>query len=169
MEDGKLYAYLDMGLTLAKKPQPSLLVFDLSTGACTPFALPGTISFCRYTPGKLLFLQDSGTEIPALAVYDIASEQLTDLGVTVPTSISRKTFENSFLLHSEIGGLGYDEEHNIIYLADAKGLWHSISGAPFALKKVGDTWEQPSAVAEARVLSSGGYVSIDGPGYYVEP
>lgn len=170
VEDGKLYAYHDMNFTTPKEPRPSLLIFDLSTGTCTPVALPDTISFCYHTPGKLLFLQDNGTKTPALAVYDIASGKLTDLNVAVPISIARKTFGKSWYLHCEIGGLAYDAVRDIIYLGDTQGVWHSVASAPFERKTLIESVKAPPVpLGEAWALASGGYIFQSGWRYYVKP
>jgi len=169
IEDGNLYAFHDINLTLPAKPQTTLLVFNLLHGDYSATKLPDTITFCRYTSGKLLCIQDSGTQTPTLAVYDIASHQLTALDMAVPISIERKIFAESWYLHCEIGGLAYDEAHDIVYLADAEGLWRSIAGAPFERAPMKDAWESMFGTAEALVLSSGGYVTQNGWPYYVNP
>lgn len=71
-------------------------------------------------------------------------------------------------MHSEIGGLAYDEARDIIYLSDVKGLWRSTKGAPFERVDANDIWEMMSCAAEAWVLSSGGYVTQNGLPYYVK-
>lgn len=171
IEDGKLYAYFNMGLISSQKAGPSLLTYDLATGESSHIDIPNTIAFCRYTPRKLLFLQDSGTETPALAVYEIASRQLTDLNLAVPISIPRKTFAKPWDVRSSIGGLAYDAPHDIIYLADTKGLWCSVAGAPFERKTTDSTSEPLNPLGEAWVLASGGYVSRVGFWWpdYVKP
>ena len=170
VEDGKLYACHDVNLLDGEKaPETMLVTFDLITGASTSVSLPNVISFCRYTDGKLLLLQDNGTETPILVVYDIVSEQLKEIDVTVPFSIHRMYFSDSWELHSQIGGLAYDSANDIIYLADAQGLSSSVAGAPFVGQKLDNDWNMIMATSEAWVLPSGGYIYQNGMPYYVKP
>lgn len=167
ISEGKLYAFHDINLTRPDPPQTTLLIFDLSSGACSVIKLPDIITFCRYTSGKLLCIQDSGIKIPTLAVYDIESQKMRAIDVTIPISIEREYFAQSWNLHCQMGGLAYDNARDIIYLADAQGLWRSTSGVAFERVNEKDRWKTMMATAEAWVLSSGGYVTQNGWPYYV--
>ena len=167
ISEGKLYAFHDVNLTRNKLPQTTLLIFDLSSGACSVTKLPDIITFCRYTSGKLLCIQDSGTKIPTLAVYDIDSQKMSALDVTVPIPIEREYFTQSWNLHCQIGGLAYDAARDIIYLADAQGLWRSTSGGAFERVDEEDRWKTMMGTAESWALSADGYVTQNGWAYYV--
>ncbi len=173
--EGKLYAYHDLHYSTVEKPQPTLLIFSLSTGACSVTQMPGVITFCRYAPGTLLCLMDSGTETPSLALYEIASGQMSEFEVAVPVSVERKYFEQSYRLHCRIGGLACDAADETIYLASVHALWLSAAGAAFqqAAEDVWQVWDHEgesmtTAEADAWVLPSGGYIFQNGP-WYVKP
>lgn len=169
IENGMMYAFHDIHLTSAMPPQTTLLSFDLSSGSCSVTAMPNTIEFCRYTPGKLLCLCDHGTQTLTLSVYDIASQQFSALHMVVPISIQRAWLNNSWELRSHLGGLAYDPLADRIYLADAKGLWGGISGTVFQRIHANEIWEMMMATAEAWTLSTGEYVTQNGWPYYVKP
>ena len=170
IENEKLYAYFDIGLLTGEMPpQTTLLIFDLITGDCSTIYMENTIAFCRYTSGKLLLLQDDGTETPKLAIYDIASEKSSDLDLVIPISMNRNTFQNSWEIHSEIGGLAYDSTNNTTYLSDVHGVWISIAGQPFERQSSRSGWDMLIGTAEAWVLSSGDYVFQNGWAYYIKP
>lgn len=158
IEEGKLYAFHDMNRTSPREPQTVLLIFDLSTGEYESVALPDTIAFCRYRQGELLLLVDDGSEVPALCTYAIGSGQRTDVKTTVPISIRRATYAQSWYLHEAIGGLAYDATCNGIYIADTTSLWRSIDGEPFEQLMTGENWDKLSGINEAWVLSGGEYV-----------
>ncbi len=169
IENGSLYAFHDLNLYSDAPPQSRLISFDLSGGSCDVTDLPNTLSFCRYAPGKLLCLQDDGTETPSLAVYDMASRAFTRVELDLPVAIPRATFARSFYLHRMLDGLAYDAARDTIYFETPKQLWRSVAGAPFAPVAAGDTdfyshipfMEDGymSAPDEAHILSFGGYVS----------
>lgn len=179
VENGMLYAFYDIYLYHDAQPQTKLLVFDLFSGVCSATDLPDVISFCRYAPGKILCLQDNGTETPVLAVYDTASQQMSGIDLDAPVSIPRQTFTQSFYLHRKIDGLAYDARRDIIYLQTPKHLWRSIAGTPFepVTARGADVFahimlmepEYLNGPDEAWVLSSGGYVSRQGFPCYVKP
>lgn len=170
--DGKLYAFHDIDITRGERIGTTLLVFDLSSGACEITALPDTITFCRYAAGQLLCLRDGGSEVPIFAVYDIASKQMTPLELVAPVVIERQLFSNMWHLNQVIGGLCYDGARGSIYLASEEGLWRSTQGAPFELvatPRADDLWESMTSAPEAWVLSSGGYVTQNNWIYYAKP
>ena len=179
IENGILYAFHDIHLYHDGQPQSKLLTFNLSSGVCNATSLPNVISFCRYAAGKLLCIQDNGTEKPILAVYDIDSHQTTDIGVDVPVSISRPTFSQAIYLRRKIDGLAYDAIRDIIYFETPKRLWRSIAGAPFEPLIIHgmDIFSNVelmesgymNAPDEAWVLSFGGYVSQSSFPYCVMP
>ena len=174
---GKLYAFHDINYSTSKTPQPTLLVFDLTNGACAVTEMPGTITCCRYTPGKLLCLQDNGTETPVLAVYELGSGRMTGMEIPVPVSIERKYFNQAFYLHCRIGGLAYDAGSDSVYLADTHNLWCSTAGGIFqqTANDLWAVWDQNhegesmmTAEVEAWTLPSGGYIFQNGT-WYVGP
>lgn len=169
ISQGKIYAFHDINLASDERPETELLIFDLSTGVCTPISMPDTYTFCPYTPGKLLCMQGLTTKSPYLAVYDINTQSFTSLGITVPLTFSEKMYSSSMILHSQASGLAYDADRNTIYLAGEESLWHSFDGAAFEAVRITDGWAEKEVIAEAWVLSSGGYVTRNGWPYYIAP
>lgn len=178
--NGRMYALHDIHMYEDVALQPNLLIFDLASGNCEVVPMTGVISGCRYMPGKLLCLRDDGTETPVLAVYDIADEKWTALGLTVPVSIPRSTYKSAFELNRKIDGLAYDTQRDIICFTVPKRLWRSQGGAPFqpvTTDAAADVFEHiPLAMpdymngsCEAWVLSSGGYVCQYGFPRYIKP
>ena len=169
ISQGKIYAFHDINLATDKRPETELLIFDLSTGVCTPISMPDTYTFCPYAPGKLLCMQGLTTKSPYLAVYDINTQSFTSLGITVPLTFSEKMYSSSMLLHIQASGLAYDADRNIIYLAGEESLLRSFDGAAFEAVRITDGWVEKEVIAEAWILASGGYVTRNGWPYYIAP
>lgn len=167
--EGKLYAFHDINLTKNVQPNTQLLIFDLSTGGCTTIPMPFTITFCQYTPGKLLCMQSNEGNNPSLSIYDINSQCFTPLSIAMPLEFDQSVFSNAWHLRCMASGLAYDVERNIIYLADANTLWRSIDGTPFVGINLTNGWMQKMEVSDAWVLTSGGYIIQNGWPYYVVP
>lgn len=110
----------------------------------------------------MICIKDSGNDLPILSVYDFTSSAMNDLGISIPTSISRGDFSLSWQVHSKIGGLAYDQVRDRIYYADDSGIWGSFEGKPFEQIPLKGPWLRVSPLARAYVLSSGDYVTLNG-------
>lgn len=162
MYDGKMYAFYDRIWINPGTIDTSLLVFNLADGTCDVKKLPGVIVFNRYKHNKLICIKDSGNDLPILSVYDFTSNAMNDLGISIPTSMSRGDFSLSWQVHSKLGGLAYDQVRDRIYYADESGIWGSFEGKPFEQIPLKGPWLRVSPLARAYVLSSGAYVTLNG-------
>jgi hypothetical protein len=132
--EGKLYGYYDMSW---EKPgdapgEPTLLSFDLATGSCKTFEVPGTLDICEYKPGYVLLLQDSGASSLVFREMSLSTGEIGDIPVEIPVQIDRAIFDDSWTIHCTLGGLAYNPVIDQIAFAFKEQVWSSSAGTPFA-------------------------------------
>ena len=169
IRDKKLYAFYDRDWINPGPIDSHLVIFDLGSGACTMVKMPNIITFSSYTPGNLICIKDIGGKTPVLTVYNITSGQQNDLGIHLPTSISQRSFQESWNVHTKISGLSYDEALDIIYVADKQGLWRITGGGDFEQAAIQGRWPWIQYMIKAWSMPSGGYVMWSNGIHYFNP
>ncbi len=145
---------------------PVILQFDLSTGACTVTDYPKAITMCHYQDDTMLVLEDQGTTVPTLTLYNLITGQSTPLGMDAPFTVNRKLLTDKYEILDTLGGLAYDAATDTIYIANRTNLWFSTAGGAFQATTLTDQpWDYMNTFGEAWVLPNGTYVYRNGSVY----
>lgn len=165
-----LYGFYDLSVpTRTKNFAPTLLSFSLVDGHCTVTQLPNTVTLCPYQPGQVLLLQSDASGALSLHVYTLSTGESVSLPQAVPVNIPAGAYLDFWDASSYVGGLAYDVDRDVIYLASATQLWLSRDGHEFAQSDDTVEWSYLTPTSnQAWVLQNGAYAFKNGAVYLVE-
>jgi hypothetical protein len=102
--------------------QQDVTVFDLQSGKALRPKLALVKDIAPYKPGQALLLRQvevSGTKLNQLSTLSLTDGSVQDLPLSLPASGLK-----------QVGGLAWDSERDIIYLADENRVYLSRAGGP---------------------------------------
>ncbi len=100
--------------------QQDVTIFDLQSGKALSPKLALVKDLAPYKPGQALLLREvevAGNKVNQLSTLNLADGSVQDLPITLPASGLK-----------QVGGLAWDGERDIIYLADANRVYLSRAG-----------------------------------------